>query len=312
MNLTDAVVDVFQATLSRVEDLDSRFLLPALGLQLGTLVFKSLAWRNVLAAAYPSERVSTFGIGCSYVAGVALNAFAPARGGEVAKIVLARTQIPRSTLPTIAGALSLVVMLDALLGLLLASGLWAGGIAPGLPLRAVVDKAPIIALVCGTLGIALAVCLRARPGVVRAVISRAAAGARVLRSPRRYLRAVVPFQLAALGCRIGVVFLVLGAFHIHAGLETAALLVVLGGLSTAVPVPGGVGAQQVLATFALQGIVSAAGAVSFSLGLQVGITFVNTVIGLAGAMILFRTIRPLTAVRAVRATVSDRRLPPGR
>jgi hypothetical protein len=67
----------------------------------------------------------------------------------------------------------------------------------------------------------------------------------------------------------------------------------------------------VLATFALQGIVSAAGAVSFSLGLQFGITFVNTVIGLTGAMILFRTIRPLTAVRAVRATVSDRRASPG-
>jgi uncharacterized membrane protein YbhN (UPF0104 family) len=133
----------------------------------------------------------------------------------------------------------------------------------------------------------------------------------VLRSPGRYLRTVVPFQLAALGCRIGVVFLVLSAFHIHAGLATAALLVVLGGLSTAVPVPGGVGAQQVLATFALQGIVSAAGAVSFSLGLQFGITFVNTVIGLTGAMILFRTIRPLTAVRAVRATVSDRRASPG-
>jgi uncharacterized membrane protein YbhN (UPF0104 family) len=123
----------------------------------------------------------------------------------------------------------------------------------------------------------------------------------VLRTPGRYLLTVVPFQLAAWACRVGVVFLVLGAFGIHAGLATAAVVVVLNGASTAVPVPGGAGAQQVLATYALQGIVSTAAAVSFSLGMQVGVTVVNTTVGLVALMLVFRTLRPVAAMRTARA-----------
>ena len=43
---------------------------------------------GVLGAAYPGTPVSRIGIGCSYVAGVALNAFLPARGGEAVKVAL--------------------------------------------------------------------------------------------------------------------------------------------------------------------------------------------------------------------------------
>ena len=93
-------------------------------------------------------------------------------------------------------------------------------------------------------------------------------------------------RLAKLARRIGVVFLVLAAFGIEASLSTAALVVVLNGASTLVPVPGGAGTQQVLAAYALQGAVSAATAVSFSLGMQVGVTIVNTTVGLLAATTL--------------------------
>ena len=91
---------------------------------------------------------------------------------------------------------------------------------------------------------------------------------------------------------------VLAAFRVDAVLETAALVVVLNGASTAVPVPGGAGTQQVLATYALQGVLSAAAAVSLSLSMQVGITLVNTTIGLIAVMLLFRPVRPLESLRA--------------
>ena len=42
----------------------------------------------------------------------------------------------------------------------------------------------------------------------------------------------------------------------------------------------------------------------FSLGLQVGVTVVNTAVGIAAAMLLFRTLRPLRAARAVAAARS--------
>jgi len=132
------------------------------------------------------------------------------------------------------------------------------------------------------------------------VLVSAAVGLAVLRAPTLYLRTVLPFQLAAWACRIGFVYLVFQAFRIDAGLETAALVVVLNGAATAVPVPGGAGSQQVLAMYALQGVISTAGAVSFSLGMQAGVTVTNTLVGLAATMILFRTLRPVAAVRARR------------
>jgi hypothetical protein len=47
-------------------------------------------------------------------------------------------------------------------------------------------------------------------------------------------------------------------------------------------------------------VVSTAAAVSSSLGMQIGVTAVNTLVGLTATMLLFRTIPPLAAVRAVR------------
>jgi hypothetical protein len=140
--------------------------------------------------------------------------------------------------------------------------------------------------------------------IARRFVESAVRGLEVLRSPSLYVRSVLPFQLGAWACRIGVVFLVLQAFRIEAGLETALLVVVLNGLSTAVPVPGGAGSQQILATFALQGVISTAAAVSFSVSMQVGVTAVNTTVGLAAAMLLFRTMRPFAAVRLARARVA--------
>jgi uncharacterized membrane protein YbhN (UPF0104 family) len=77
--------------------------------------------------------------------------------------------------------------------------------------------------------------------------------------------------------------------------------VVFNGLSTAVPVPGGAGSQQILATYALQGVISTAAAVSFSVGFQVGTTVLNTTVGLLATMLLFRTLRPRSAARLARA-----------
>ncbi|MGZ4379106.1 MAG: hypothetical protein ACXVRY_13575 [Gaiellaceae bacterium] len=77
------------------------------------------------------------------------------------------------------------------------------------------------------------------------------------------------------------------------------LVVVLGGLSTLVPAtPGGMGAQQLLLVYALQGTVAAATALSFSVGMQVTVTATNTLIGLVAVTGVFGTFRPLAAIGA--------------
>lgn len=303
------VVAAFDSASDRVATLDSRFLLLALGVQLLTLVFRSLAWRGVLAAAYPRQRISAVSVGGAYAAGVALNAFTPMRGGELAKVLIARTRIPGSTVPTLAASLTVVLVADALIGSVLIGTLWATGVLPVLP-------APpgALALELGALGLAVAtasvaLACRLRPEPMRRLTRRAVQGLSIARQPGRYAGTVLPFQVAAWACRIGVVWLVLAAFGIRASLATAALVVVLNGASTLVPVPGGAGTQQVLATYALQGAVSAAAAVSFSLGMQVGVTAVNLTVGVVAMMLLFRTVRPFGAVRSARALVAQRAMP---
>jgi uncharacterized membrane protein YbhN (UPF0104 family) len=285
----------------RVAELDGRYLALALLLQLAALAFRALAWRGVLSAAYPEKPIPVFGLGCAYAAGVALNAFVPGRGGEGVKVALARSQIRGSSVATIAASLSVVLALDAILGVGLMAALWSVGLGPALPALPSTGALPLVAGVAALVAAATIVLGTRLAGVVRRSLAAAARGFAVLRSPWTYSRTVLPFQLSAWACRIAVVYFVLHAFRVDAGLETAVVLVVFTGLSTAVPVPGGAGSQQLLATYALQGVVSTAGAVSFSLGMQAGVTAVNTAVGLVATMLLFRTVRPLTAVRSARA-----------
>jgi hypothetical protein len=294
------VGDRVVAAAASVEQLDGRYLALALGLQLAALALRAFGWRGVLSAAYPDQRIPLVSVGCAYAAGVALNAYLPARGGEGAKVLLARMQIPGSSVPTLAASLSVIMVADAILGALLVVAFWATGALPALPSLPAAGLAPVALALAGGAAVALAIAAHRFGAALRRMAASAVRGFAVLRSPSLYVKTVLPFQLGAWACRIGVVYLVLQAFRIDAGLETAALVVVLNGAATAVPVPGGAGSQQVLATYALQGAISTVGAMAFSLSMQAGVTVVNTLVGVAAAMFLFRTVHPVRAVRAVR------------
>jgi hypothetical protein len=90
------------AAADRLADVDPRLVAAALVLQLSIFAFRAIAWSNVLAAAYPGERVSYVGVGAAYAVGVGLNGLLPARGGEAAKIALVRLQLPHSSVLGIA------------------------------------------------------------------------------------------------------------------------------------------------------------------------------------------------------------------
>ena len=74
---------------------------------------------------------------------------------------------------------------------------------------------------------------------------------------------------------------------------------ILCGASTLVPLtPGGAGTQQVMLAYALSQAATAAAIVSFSIGMQAGITAVNALLGVVAGMVAFRTLHPLRAVRS--------------
>lgn len=297
------------AAADRLGAVDLRFVSIALAFQLANLVLRSVALRNVLAAAYPGKRISVLSVGAAYAAGTAVNSFTPARGGEAVKVALLRMRIPGSSVPAIVAAGSILLLLDAAIGLGLAAVAWWAGLIPQLPgLPAVPTPAvaldhPVAAALVALGAVAL-LSLLAGPlrRQARRLRHRIAQGAAILRSPLRYLRQVALVQLGAWACRIAVVFFLLAAFGLRATIPVAALVVVAGGLSTLVPVtPGGAGTQQALLVYVLQTTATTAAALSFSVGMQVGITAVNTLIGVVALMVIFKTMRPVAALRTARA-----------
>ena len=297
----DGFVDFFAAA-------DPRLALLALTLHLANIAFRSLAWTNVLRAAYPDRRVPLLGIAGAYTAGMALNSFVPARGGDVAKIALARTRIRGSSVPAIGSSMGVLSAFDALVGatvILLLAAFGRIPSPPGLPgLPAVVGSVvghPALVGVAAVLlvGAGLAVGWRWAPHV-RPFWERFRQGFAILGSPRRYATEVVPVQLAAWTCRIGAAYFLLAALNVPASLSAAAIVVMVGGLSTLVPTPGGVGTQQVMLAYLLHTTASTATIVSFSIGMQAAVTTLNVLVGLTAAMLMLRTLRPVSALRALR------------
>ena len=297
----DGFVDFFAAA-------DPRLALLALTLHLANIAFRSLAWTNVLRAAYPDRRVPLLGIAGAYAAGMALNSFVPARGGDVAKIALARTRIRGSSVPAIGSSMGVLAAFDAVVGaavILLLAAFGRIPSPPGLPglpaVPGLVAGHPALLGVAAVLlaGAGLAVGRRWAPRV-RSLWQSFRQGFAILGSPRRYATEVVPVQLAAWTCRIGAAFFLLAALNVPASLGAAAIVVMVGGLSTLVPTPGGVGTQQVMLAYLLHTTASTATIVSFSIGMQTAVTTLNLVIGLTAAMLMLRTVRPLVALRSLR------------
>jgi uncharacterized membrane protein YbhN (UPF0104 family) len=100
----------------------------------------------------------------------------------------------------------------------------------------------------------------------------------------------------------GVVMCLLAAFGLPATIAVAALVMVVGGASTVVPLtPGGAGTQQVLLALALSQTASAAAVVSFSVAMQASVTLINALLAVAAAMAVCGTVRPVRAVRTALA-----------
>ena len=284
--------------IDRFGGVDPRLVIAALSLHVATHLLRSVAWRNVLSAAYPTARVPLLGVASAYALGVALNAVLPARGGDAAKVALVRMRIGGSSVPTIAATMSVVVLFDLAAATLLVLAVCLTGalpFAPQLP-----TSASPLWIAAAVVAAAAAVLLGRRlRGPLRRLRAQVAQGGAILRTPACYLHRVALVQAGAWACRIGVVFCLLAAFGLHATVPRAALVMVLCGASTLVPLtPGGAGTQQVILAYALSQVATAAAILSFSVGMQAGVTAVNALLGLLAGMVAFRTTHPLQAMRS--------------
>jgi uncharacterized membrane protein YbhN (UPF0104 family) len=293
-SLLDAV-RVFADHLSNVRP---GLLAGGLALYVANVLLRSTAWYAILRAAYPGTRYRLHQATAAYLAGVGVNAVAPARAGDLVKASLVRLRMPESTWVTVFATLIVETLLDIVIGPLLMVFALSQGVFPSLPslpsLPAfewswAADHPRATAAIGVALVLVVALVTRHAARVVRQFRDRVRQGFSILRTPRAYVLRVACPQLGGWGCRIASVYLFLGAFGVHASLRNALLVLVVGSLSTLLPLtPGGVGTQQALMVFVLAGAASDAGLLSFSVGMQVAITLTNLLLGLLALVLTLR------------------------
>jgi uncharacterized protein (TIRG00374 family) len=293
----DGFVDAIRALGERLGDTRLLLLVIALMLHTLSLAVRARVWRNILRGAFPGRSVSTSGAFWAYLAGVGANAIAPIRGGDIVRIHAARRLIPGASIATIVSTLvaETVFGLFVIVGL----GVWAvssGGLPPLVQLHDAkafefsfyADHPWLVLLAVVAVAAFAAFVLRAAEHRVRSLSRHVADGFRVLRTPSTFIRVVALPQSADWVLRAATAYAMLAAFHVHASVHTALLVLVVDSVATAIPfTPGGGGAQQALLAFALGGSASQGQILAFSVGQQAAVTAANIVLGILALLKIF-------------------------
>jgi len=296
---------------------------PALGIALALgvtkVLLRTVAWRNIIRASYPEERVPLPPVAGAYFAGVGLNSILPGRAGDVVKLYLVRRSIPATTYTTLAATLFVETLLD----LVLAGALFVWALTQGvLPSLNVLPDVPAFdwgwllqdskttAIVVAALTVGAIAFWWWAQRHIEDFKKRVSRGLAILRDRPRYAREVVSWQLASWVCRIATLYFFLRAFHIHATVHNALLAQVVDSLSTLLPFsPGGAGTKQGLLVYVLQGQASSSRLLAFSVGAHIALTIVNVALAAGVIFLMLRTLRIREVIARAKADEAEPDLP---
>jgi uncharacterized membrane protein YbhN (UPF0104 family) len=250
-----------------------QWVLVAIGLNLVSVLARSLAWRTVIHQAMPPPVPGFLLVFSAFSVGLFANAVLPGRIGELARVAVLNRKLPgRSAWATLIGTvvghrifdLLPVVFLIVYVVLTAKIPSWAA--------------TSLIVFVCvGALlfGLALAFARHPQRGVpldigpVRRLLTMARQGLGVMRAPLAAAVAVA-FQCAGWLCQLLAVYTAMRAFDIHAPLPAAGLVLLLMNVATIFPLwPGNVGLlQAAIALPLLHYGVSSPRGIAYGIGLQ--------------------------------------------
>jgi uncharacterized membrane protein YbhN (UPF0104 family) len=217
------------------------------------------------------------------------------------RLTLAHRAIKGSSYTTLVSSSAVLAIFDSVCALAFFAWALAQGVLPGLNAlpslpsfdfawlfgHPRVSELLLLAVVFGL--IALAVWVRTHVGEFR---QRVGLAFTVVRTPARWLRTVVGWQLADWALRLTTIWFMLGAFGIEQSLRNVLLAQATQSLATLVPVsPGGVGTEQAFLVYTLRGQAPRSALLAFSVGMKITLTAVNIVIGFAAILVTLRTLR---------------------
>jgi glycosyltransferase 2 family protein len=262
------------------------------------LTLRSRASFNILRAAYPTERFRWLDIWGAYFAGYGFNSVIPARGGDVVRLFLTKTSVPRASYPAVAATFVVELGFDAAMGSLILLFAFTQGVFPKPP-----DFAKLNAFDLSyfaqhprfTLFLLTAVAVGALVGFAllsvraKAFWTRVRQGFTVLRDRHRYLREVFGVQAAGWCFRFAAFWFLLEAFNVGGSVRNVLLVLGVNAVSAAVPfTPQGAGVQQALLVKVFAGSAAASTVAAYSVGQQIAIGLLTFGIGFAALVFIFR------------------------
>jgi uncharacterized membrane protein YbhN (UPF0104 family) len=262
------------------------------------LTLRSRAFFHSLRAAYPAVSFQWRRVWGAYFAAVGFNNVVPARGGDVIKLFLTRSSIPRSTYPTVAAAFFVESVFDASVGVFVLIFAFTQGVFPKPPDLSKLSSFDISYLAehfrftlflitaLAILGLVAFALLSVR---VQAFWTRIRQGVTILSDRPRYLREVAAWQAVAWLCRFAAFWFLLDAFRVGGSVRNVLLVFGVNQVAGAVPfTPGGAGVQQALLVqvFATSG--STAVIAAYSVGQQIAIAAFTAIVGLGAVVFIFR------------------------
>jgi uncharacterized membrane protein YbhN (UPF0104 family) len=297
--------DSFQSFFDAVDDFFSNLasvnllpLLLACVLFTAYLTLRARASYNILRAAYPSERFPFIQIWAAYFAGYGFNAVIPARGGDVVRLFLTKSSIPRSSYPAVAASFVVELGFDVAMGSVILLFAFSQGVFPKPPDFAKLNAFDLsyfaqhprftlfvlTALAVGTLVAFALLSVRAK-----AFWERVRQGFTILSDRRRYFREVFGVQFVGWLFRFSAFWMLLEAFNVGGSVKNVLLVLGVNAVSAAVPfTPQGAGVQQALLVKVFAGAAAGSTVAAYSVGQQICIGLLTFGIGFAALVFIFR------------------------
>jgi uncharacterized membrane protein YbhN (UPF0104 family) len=291
----DHLVNSAGTFVSQLESLSWGALLIGLALYALYLLLRSRALFNALRAAYPDRPIRWRDIWGAYMVAYAINNVFPLGGGNIAQLFLTRAAIPGSSYPAVASGLATGVIFDWFMGLLVMCFAFTQGVFPKPPdfsklpafdISFFASHMRFTLFLLTLLAMLFLVAFALLSARVRAFWERIRQGLTILRDWRRYRREMASWQFASWVARFASYWFLLDAFHIGGSVRNALLVLGVQVVASVFPfTPGGAGVQQalLLTIFARNPYVA-----SFSVGQQIAVAVLTTVLGFAALVLIFR------------------------
>ncbi len=290
----DAVGD-FVSNLAAVNWLT---LIGALALFVAYLSVRARASFHILRAAYPQERFLFRHIWGAYLAGYGFNSVVPARGGDIVRLFLTRTSVPRSSYPAVGSSFFVEQIFDLTLAIPILLFAFTQGAFPKPPdfsklpafdLAFFASHPRFTLFVLTALAILALVAFALLSVSVRAFWSRVRQGVTILSDRRRYFREVWLVQLGGWCLRFAAYWLLLEAFNVGGSVGNVLLVLGVNAVAALVPfTPGGAGVQQALLVKVFAGTAAGATVAAYSVGQQIAIAATTFACGFAALVFIFR------------------------